>query len=108
MNIYVSNLSFNVQDEDLREFFTEYGEVTSAKIINDRETGRSRGFGFVEMSDDEASRKAIAELDGAEVEGRTIKVMEAKPKEDKPARSGGFRNNGGNFNNNNSYNKNRY
>ncbi len=108
MNIYVSNLSFNVQDEDLREFFTEYGEVTSAKIINDRETGRSRGFGFVEMSDDEASKKAIAELDGAEVEGRTIKVMEAKPKEDKPARSGGFRSNGGNFNNSNSYNKNRY
>jgi RNA recognition motif-containing protein len=108
MNIYVSNLSFNVQDEDLREFFAEYGEVTSAKIINDRETGRSRGFGFVEMSDDEASKKAIAELDGAEVEGRTIKVMEAKPKEDKPARSGGFRSNGGNFNNNNSYNKNRY
>lgn len=108
MNIYVSNLSFNVQDEDLREFFTEYGEVTSAKVINDRETGRSRGFGFVEMSDDEASKKAIAELDGATVEGRTIKVMEAKPKEDKPARSGGFRNNGGNFNNGNSYNKNRY
>lgn len=105
MNIYVSNLSFNVQDEDLREFFTEYGEVTSAKIITDRETGRSRGFGFVEMSDDEASKKAIAELDGAEVEGRTIKVMEAKPKEDKP-RGGGFRSNGGGFNNN--YNKNRY
>ena len=105
MNIYVSNLSFNVQDEDLREFFAPYGEVTSAKIINDRETGRSRGFGFVEMSDDEASKKAIAELDGAAVEGRTIKVMEAKPKESKPARSGGF---GGGFNNGNSYNKNRY
>ena len=87
MNIYVSNLSFNVQDEDLREFFTPYGEVTSAKIINDRESGKSRGFGFVEMSDDTASKKAIAELDGADVEGRTIKVMEAKPKEDRPARS---------------------
>ena len=106
MNIYVSNLSFNVQDEDLREFFAPYGEVTSAKIINDRETGRSRGFGFVEMSDDEASRKAIAELNEATVEGRTIKVMEAKPKEDRPARSnfGG----GGGYNNGNSYNKNRY
>lgn len=103
MNIYVSNLSFNVQDEDLREFFAPYGEVSSAKIINDRETGRSRGFGFVEMPDDEASRKAIAELDGATVENRTIKVMEAKPKEDRPARS-----NGGGFNNRNSYNKNRY
>src|SRR5687768_3252634 len=88
MNIYVSNLSFNVQDEDLREFFSPYGEVTSAKIINDRETGRSRGFGFVEMSDDEAARKAISELDQATVEGRVIKVSEAKPKEDRPKRSG--------------------
>ena len=104
MNIYVSNLSFNVQDEDLREFFAPYGEVTSAKVINDRETGKSRGFGFVEMSDDAASKTAIAELDQATVEGRTIKVMEAKPKEDRPARSFG----GGNFNNGNSFNKNRY
>ena len=100
MNIFVSNLSFNVQDEDLREFFTPYGEVTSAKIINDRETGRSRGFGFVEMSDDAAGKQAIAELDQATVEGRTIKVMEANPREDRPARTGGGggyqqRNNGG-------------
>jgi RNA recognition motif-containing protein len=108
MNIYVSNLSFNVQDEDLREFFTPYGEVTSAKIINDRETGKSRGFGFVEMSDDTASKKAIAELDGADVEGRAIKVMEAKPKENKSFGGGGSRNSGGNYNNGNSYNKNRY
>jgi RNA recognition motif-containing protein len=108
MNVYVSNLSFNVQDEDLREFFAPYGEVTSAKIINDRETGKSRGFGFVEMSDDAAAKKAIAELDGATVEGRAIKVMEAKPKEDKPRGGGGFRGNGGGYNNSNSYNKNRY
>jgi RNA recognition motif-containing protein len=108
MNIYVSNLGFNVQDEDLKEFFTPYGEVTSAKIITDRETGRSRGFGFVEMPDTAAAKKAIAELDGGDVEGRSIKVMEAKPKEDKP-RGGGFRNNGGGgYNNGNSYNKNRY
>ncbi|MDB5207742.1 MAG: RNA-binding protein [Flavisolibacter sp.] len=107
MNIYVSNLGFNVQDEDLKEFFTPYGEVTSAKIINDRESGRSRGFGFVEMSDDAAAKKAITELNDATVEGRTIKVMEAKPKEDRPARSnnGGG---GGGYNNGNSYNKNRY
>src|SRR5688572_2493833 len=105
MNIYVSNLSFNVQDEDLKEFFAPYGEVTSAKIINDRETGTSRGFGFVEMSDDAASKKAIQELDGATVEGRTIKVMEAKPKEGRSSRVG---NGGGNFNNAGSYNKNRY
>jgi RNA recognition motif-containing protein len=107
MNIYVSNLGFNVQDEDLKEFFTPYGEVTSAKIINDRESGRSRGFGFVEMPDDAAAQKAIAELNDASVEGRTIKVMEAKPKEDRPARSnnGGG---GGGYNNGNSYNRNRY
>lgn len=110
MNIYVSNLSFNVQDEDLREFFAPYGEVTSAKIITDRESGTSRGFGFVEMSDDTASKKAIAELDGATVEGRTIKVMEAKPKEDRPRSNNPFRNTGGGggYNNGNSYNKNRY
>ena len=107
MNIYVSNLGFNVQDEDLKEFFTPYGEVTSAKIINDRESGKSRGFGFVEMSDDEAAKKAIAELDGATVEGRAIKVMEAKPKEDKPRGGGGFRGNGG-YNSGGGYNKNRY
>ena len=104
MNIYVSNLSFNVQDEDLREFFTPYGEVTSAKIIMDKMTNQSRGFGFVEMSDEAASRKAIAELDGATVEGRNIKVMEARPKEDRPARNNNFRGNGGGgggFNKNN-------
>ena|SRR5688572_1628944 len=114
MNIYVSNLSFNVQDEDLKEFFTEYGEVTSAKVITDKFTGKSRGFGFVEMPDDAAAQKAIAELDQASVENRTIRVMEAKPKEDKPARTGGgggFRGgNGGGYNGGGSggYNKNRY
>jgi RNA recognition motif-containing protein len=109
MNIYVSNLSFNVQDEDLKDFFTEYGEVSSAKVITDKFTGKSRGFGFVEMSDDEAAKKAIAELDQATVEGRNIRVMEAKPKEDKPARSGGgFRSNGGGFSGGGGYSKNRY
>ncbi len=83
MNIYVSNLSFNVQDEDLREFFTEYGEVSSAKVIVDKFTNRSKGFGFVEMPDDEAAQKAIAELDGGIVEGRAIKVMIAKPREER-------------------------
>src|ERR1700732_2277712 len=97
MNIYVSNLSFNVQDEDLREFFTPYGEVTSAKVIMDKVSGRSRGFGFVEMSDDEAARKAIAELGGATVEGRALKVNEAKPKEDKPFGGGGNRGGGGGY-----------
>jgi RNA recognition motif-containing protein len=111
MNIYVSNLSFNVQDEDLRGFFTPYGEVTSAKIINDRESGKSRGFGFVEMADEAASKKAIAELNDAEIDGRNIKVMEARPKEDRPARSSSpFRSNngGGGYNSGGSYNKNRF
>jgi RNA recognition motif-containing protein len=98
MNIYVSNLSFNVQDEDLKEFFAPYGEVTSAKVINDKLSGQSRGFGFVEMSDDTAAKKAIAELDQAAVEGRTIKVMEAKPKEDRPSpRKSPFRDNGNGY-----------
>jgi len=89
MNIYVSNLGFNVQDEDLKEFFAPYGEVSSAKVITDRETGRSRGFGFVEMADDAAAKKAIAELDQAMVEGRAIRVVEAKPKEDRGGGGGG-------------------
>jgi RNA recognition motif-containing protein len=94
MNIYVSNLSFNVQDEDLRSYFAEYGEVSSAKVITDKFTQRSKGFGFVEMPDDAAAQKAIAELDGAMVDGRGIKVMIARPKEDRPAGGGGYK--GGN------------
>ena len=92
MNIYVSNLSFNVQDEDLKSYFADYGEVTSAKVINDKETGRSRGFGFVEMSDDAAAQKAIAELDGATVDGRAIKVSVAKPREERTGGNGGNNN----------------
>lgn len=84
MNIYVSNLGFNVQDEDLKEYFEEYGEVTSAKVIIDKFTNRSRGFGFVEMSDDAAAEKAIKELNGAVVEGRSISVTVARPREDRP------------------------
>jgi len=86
MNIYVSNLSFAVQDEDLMSYFAEYGEVTSAKVIMDKYTNRSKGFGFVEMSDDEAAKKAIAELDGATVDGRSIKVSVAKPREERPSK----------------------
>jgi RNA recognition motif-containing protein len=81
MNIYVSNLSFNVQDEDLKEFFAEYGEVSSAKIIMDKFTNKSRGFGFVEMPDDEAGQKAIKE---------TI----AKPREERTGGGGGNRGGG--------------
>lgn len=89
MNIYVSNLSFTVQDEDLRGFFADYGEVTSAKIIMDRETNRSRGFGFVEMADEAAGQKAIKELDGAQVDGRPIRVNVAKPREERGNSGGG-------------------
>lgn len=91
MNMYVSNLSFNVQDDDLRDFFAPYGEVTSARVINDKATGQSRGFGFVEMKDDAAARKAMAELNDATVDGRNIKVVEARPKEG----GSSFRGNGG-------------
>src|SRR4051812_27998281 len=89
MNIYVSNLSFQVQDEDLREFFADYGEVTSAKVIMDKTTNRSRGFGFVEMPNDEAGQKAIAELDGASADGRTMRVTVAKPREERTGGTGG-------------------
>lgn len=88
MNIYVGNLHYNVSDEDLKQVFEEYGEVTSVKIIMDRETGRSKGFGFIEMSDDAKAREAIEELNGAELMGRTMKVNESRPK---PANNrGGF------------------
>jgi len=90
MNIYVSNLSFNVTDEDLQSYFADYGAVTSAKVITDKETNRSRGFGFVEMADDAAAQKAIAELDGATVDGRAIKVMVAKPREERTGNKKSF------------------
>ena len=89
MNIFVSNLSFTIQDEDLREFFTPYGEVSSAKVIMDRETNRSRGFGFVEMANDTEGQKAIKELDGAMVDGRALKVNVAKPREERSDNGGG-------------------
>ena len=105
MNIYISNLGFNIQDNDLSGFFTEFGAVSSAKVITDKVTGRSRGFGFVEMPDDEASKKAIAALDGTTKDGRTIQVKEARQKEDRPS----YPDKGdGGFNNSSSYNKNRY
>ena len=90
MNIYVSNLSFAVVDEDWKSYFAEYGEVTSAQVIVDKYTNRSKGFGFVEMSDDAAAQKAIAELDGATVDGRSIKVNVARPREERPAREKSF------------------
>ena len=81
MNIYVGNLSYKVSDQELKNVFEEFGEVVSAKVIKDRESGRSKGFGFVEMADDQEASQAISELDGAEINGRTVKVNEARPKE---------------------------
>ena len=94
MNIYVSNLSFAVQDDDLRGYFAEYGEVTSAKVIMDKYTNRSKGFGFVEMSDNEAAQKAINELDGGMVDGRAIRVSVAKPKEERGGSKPSYSNSG--------------
>jgi RNA recognition motif-containing protein len=90
MNIYVGNIPFELSEDQLRDAFGAYGEVTSVKLIMDRETGRPRGFGFVEMSDDEAGRKAVEALNGSELGGRTLKVNEAHKKEDRGFRGGGY------------------
>jgi RNA recognition motif-containing protein len=90
MNIYVGNLPSTVVDEDLKQIFAEYGVVSSARIIMDRDTNQSKGFGFVEMNDNSA-RKAIAELHEMEIENKTITVNEARPKNDfNNNRGGGF------------------
>lgn len=98
MNIYVSGLNYNTSSEDLQELFAEYGEVSSARVITDRETGRSRGFGFVEMTNDEEGQKAIDELNGGSYDGNSITVSIAREKRE---RSNGYDrggNNGGGFN----------
>ena len=102
MNIYVSNLNFRTQSESLQELFEKYGEVTSANIIKDRDTGRSRGFGFVEMANDEEGQKAIDGLNNTDFEEKTITVNVARPKTERS--SGGGYNRGGNG----GYNRNRY
>jgi RNA recognition motif-containing protein len=102
MNIYVSNLNFSTTSESLQELFAAYGEVESAKIITDRESGRSRGFGFVEMPNDTEGQNAISELHDTDFEGKTISVSVARPKTERS--SGGYNNRGGNG----GYNRNRY
>ena len=92
-NIFVSNLSFRINDEDLKQAFADYGTVNSAKIIKDNFSGRSRGFGFVEMTNDEEADKAIEELNNAEFDGKTMTVSEARPKTDR--KPGGFSNSRG-------------
>jgi RNA recognition motif-containing protein len=81
MNIYVGNLSYSLSESELREAFAGYGEVSSVKVLMDRETGRSRGFGFVEMPNQSEGEAAIAQLNGKEVGGRALRVNEARPKE---------------------------
>jgi RNA recognition motif-containing protein len=87
-NIFVSNLSFRINDEDLKQAFSDYGSVTSAKVIKDNFSGRSRGFGFVEMTNDEEADKAIEELNNAEFDGKVMTVSVARPKTDR--KPGGF------------------
>lgn len=91
MNIYISGLNFSTTEADLNDLFAEYGEVSSAKVILDRETGRSRGFAFVEMPDDAAAQKAIDELNGAEFDHKTISVNVARPREERPRNDRGGR-----------------
>ncbi|WP_423127413.1 RNA recognition motif domain-containing protein [Gaoshiqia sp. Z1-71] len=80
MNIYVGNLNYNLKESDLEELFSQFGEVISVKIVKDQETGRAKGFGFVEMADESEGAQAIEKLDGADVRGRNIKVNQANPK----------------------------
>jgi cold-inducible RNA-binding protein len=81
MNIYVGNLSYGMSEDELREAFSAYGDVASVKILSDRETGRSRGFGFVEMPNQSEGEAAITQLNGKELGGRTLRVNEARPRE---------------------------
>ena len=90
-NLYVGNLPFEVSEEELRELFEAQGAVVSAKVITDRETGRPRGFGFVEMEQDEDAQKAIQNLDGQDFKGRNLKVNIAKPRESRGGGGGGGR-----------------
>ncbi|OOZ36226.1 RNA recognition motif domain-containing protein [Solemya velesiana gill symbiont] len=87
MNIYVGNLSYRMTDDELRNAFAEFGAVDSAKIIMDRDTGRSKGFGFVEMPNQSEAEEAIKTLNDADVGGRNLRVNEARPREDRPRRA---------------------
>ncbi len=89
MNIYVGNLSFDTTDDSLRVAFATHGAVDSARVITDRESGRSRGFGFVEMSDDGEGNTAMAAINGSQLDGREVSVNEARPREDRRGGGGG-------------------
>ncbi len=89
MNIYVGNLSYDTDNASLKEAFSQFGQVDDARVIEDKYTGRSRGFGFVEMSNDSEGQAAIAKLNGTDLQGRTITVNEARPRESRGPRGGG-------------------
>lgn len=91
MNIYVGNLSYSLSEDKLKDLFSQFGQVSSAKIIMDKLTGKSKGFGFVEMSTPDEAQAAIAELDGKEIDGRQLRVSEARAREDQPRGGGGGR-----------------
>ena len=90
MNIYVGSLHYDLTEDELKQIFEEYGEVTSVRIITDKFTGRSKGFGFVEMTDNDAANKAIEELNESEVKGRTIRVNESIERKDQDRKRGGY------------------
>ncbi|MAO22925.1 MAG: RNA-binding protein, partial [Phycisphaerae bacterium] len=94
LNLYVGNLPYSMNDQELNDLFSEIGEVQSARVMNDRETGRSRGFGFVEMKNEEEGHAAIEKLNGQDCGGRGLVVNEARPREERP-RGGGFGGGGG-------------
>ena len=91
MNIYVGNLPYSIGDNELGELFSPFGEISSAKVIVDRDSNRSKGFGFVEMPNNEEGQRAVDELDGKDVDGRNLKINESQPK--KPRQDSGYRNN---------------
>ncbi len=95
MNIFIAGLSYQINDADLKQLFEEYGTISSAKVITDRDTGRSKGYGFVEMDDDLEGQRAIEELNGAEYDGRTLSVSVARPRTERPRGTGGGYNRGG-------------
>lgn len=95
MKLYVGNLSFSTSEDELRQLFEQYGQVASATLVMDRDTGRPRGFGFVEMNDDGEAKAAIAALNGQNVGGRDLTVNEARPREDRGGGRGGFGGGGG-------------
>jgi len=89
MNIYIGNLSYDISEAELRTAFGAHGEVDSVRLITDRDTGRSKGFGFIEMPNDDEARNAIDAINGTDMKGRQVKVNEARPREERPQRRGG-------------------